>query len=102
MLARNHRNTARFGKNKKAEKTTRQRVKIHYKFHPLFNQQVEVIFSCTKGNEKLFLISFIDKTHIFLPTWMTDPLICQNHIVRQQPVCSLAALLSLRAFLDQF
>lgn len=63
---------------------------------------MEVIFSTERAGEQVYLISFIDKTNIYLPAWMTDPLICQNHVVEEEPCCSLSALMQLREFLDQF
>ena len=75
---------------------------MHYRFHPLYGQEVEVIFSSKKAGEKVYLISFIDKTNIYLPEWMTDPLICQNHVIDDEPFCCLSALIDLQEFLDQF
>ena len=102
MALPNQRHTACSVKKQSAKNLASQVVKIHYKFHPLYGQDVEVIFSSKRAGEKVYLISFIDKTNVYLPVWMTDPMICQQHVVRDDPFCCLSALVQLREFLDPF
>ena len=102
MAARNPLYTTRFGTKKRAKETVPLRVKIHYRFHPLYNQEVVVLNETIKGGHHYYLIEFIDTTHLFLPVWMTDPLICKHLIVRETPYCHLSALRDLRELLDQF
>ena len=55
-----------------------------------------------KAGEPHYLIKFIDNSTIYLPGWMTDPLVCHNHVVRDEPYCNISALLNVREYLDQF
>lgn len=95
-------NTTRFGTKKRAKETVPQRVKVQYRFHPLYKQEVEILYETVKGGNRYYLIVFIDTTHLFLPVWMTDPLICKHLTVRETPYCHLSALRNLRELLDQF
>lgn len=48
-----------------------------------------------------YIITLFDNSRIYLPEWMTDPLICQTHELKEEPVCSLNALNSLQKFLKR-
>ena len=90
----NQRHTACSVKKQSAKNLASQVVTIHYRFHPLYGQEVEVIFRSKRAGEKVYLISFIDKTNVYLPVWMTDRLIGQHHVVDELPpffscTCSL-------------
>ena len=79
-----------------------KRVKVCYRFHPFCGQEAKIVLTSKRAGEDYFLVSFFDKPSIYLAQWMTDPLICQDHTVSDQPSCCLAALTQLREFLDQF
>ena len=42
-----------------------------------------------------------DNTKVYLEEWMTDPIICKNHELKEEPVCSVNALNSLQEFLKR-
>ena len=100
MHAANQRHTTCSVRKHGAKNLVKRVEEVHYRFHPLYGHEVEVIFSSKRAGENVYLISFIDNTNVYLPAWMTDPLICQNHVVTKEPFCSLSALIQLREFLD--
>ena len=71
-------------------------VKIHYFCHPFYQKEVPVLYRSKKDGHHYYLIELFDNTRTHLPEWMTDPIICQTCELKEDPVCSLNALNSLK------
>lgn len=94
--------TTYFGTNSKQADGDKKLVKVYYFCHPLYGKEVEIIAHVTRANEHYYIISFFDNSKVYIPTWMTDPFICQQLCVEKEPNCSLNALRCLRKYLDCF
>jgi hypothetical protein len=94
--------TTYFGTNPNQAGSDKQLIQVHYFCHPLYGKKVAIIAQAKRANDHFYIISFFDNSKVYLPTWMTDPLVCQQFCVEQEPSCSLTALQSLREYLDCF
>ena len=94
--------TAYFAGNTKKADISQKSIKVHYICHPLYGKEVEIIGHSTKGNERFYIISFFDNSKVYLPVWMTDPLVCQHCVIQDEAICSLTALRSLKDLLNNF
>lgn len=77
-------------------------VKVYYFCHPLYGKEVEVIAHTTRADDHFYVISFFGKSKVYMPTWMADPIICQQLCIEKEPNCSLTTLHLLRKYLDCF
>jgi hypothetical protein len=75
-------------------------VKVHYPWHPLYNEEVQNLSTVTRGGEKYYKIRLADSSCILLPSWMTDQSFCRRFVLRPDPYCSVAGLLELRHLLS--
>ena len=95
--------TTYFARNSKQEDKIQPRsIKVHYFCHPLYGKEIKILGHSSRGSDKFYIVSFFDNSNGYLPVWMTDPLICQQCVVREEPVCSLAALRRLQDVLNHF
>ena len=76
-------------------------VKVYYRWHPLYNEELEVISIQKKGGELFYTIR-VPNSNInrLIPSWITDKLFCQKLIQKDEPYCSLEALVELREILN--
>ena len=75
-------------------------VKVHYPWHPLYNQEIQVINTVNRGGDTFYSVRLSDTSTILIPCWMTDDVYCQRFTVRKEAFCSVQALLRLRQLLD--
>ena len=75
-------------------------VKVHYPWHPLYNCEVQVLNTITRGGDCFYTVRLSDLSRTLLPVWMTDEAYCQRFVLREEPYCSLSALLELRQLLN--
>ena len=94
--------TTYFGTNTKQADSDQKLTKVYYFCHPLYGKEVEIISHANRANDHFYIISFFGNSKVYLPTWMADPLVCQQFCIEKEPNCSLAALQSLREYLDCF
>jgi hypothetical protein len=73
--------------------------KIHYPFHPLFGQRVEIIRRVNRRRSEV-IITLPDNTLCAIPEWMLNEHDCQKCVIRTQPIISLPALKTLRDLLN--
>ena len=69
-------------------------------FWTLYNEEVQILSTITRGGEKYYKIRLADSSCILLPGWMTDRSFCRRFVLRADPYCSVAGLLELRHLLD--
>jgi hypothetical protein len=75
-------------------------VKVHYPWHPLYNCEAQVLNIVNRGGDHFYTVRLPDSSRILLPAWMTDEAYCQRFVLREEPYCSVQALLELRQLLD--
>ena len=77
-----------------------QTARIHYRFHPLYDCEVEVVVQFPRISPGVVLIVLPDQSRCALPEWMLDPIACAGLVDRPEPMISPAALCRLRELLD--
>ena len=100
-MIRNEIQTTRFVgfSNKKSPK----KLQVCYFCHPLYKKkEVTYLYRRKWNGSYYYIITLSDNSRAFLPEWMTDPFICKNLELKEEPVCSLNALNSLHEFLKHF
>ena len=77
--------------------TTHQpsRQKIHYRHHPLYGSEVEVV-RVRRCREGVLTVKVPAGFQLALPSWMLDPVHCGGLLQETRPRVSLAALLELQ------
>jgi hypothetical protein len=73
---------------------------IHYRHHPFHGEHVEIVRRLRRYTADCVVIKLADDVQVAVPTWMLDPLVCQQLTDEEQPRLSVAALCELRALLD--
>src|SRR3990172_5305286 len=73
---------------------------IHYRHHPFHGEQVEIVRRLRRYTADCVVIKLADDVQVAVPTWMLDPLACQQLADEGRPRISVAALHDLRALLD--
>ena len=73
---------------------------IHYRHHPFHGEHVEIIRRLRRYTADCVVIRLADDVQVAVPTWMLDPLVCQQLTDEEHPRLSVAALRDLRALLD--
>jgi len=73
--------------------------KIHYPYHPLFGQELEVLGSAA-GERDVVYVKLANNTTRGIPAWMFDEVICAGVRRTELPVIECDALLKLTELLD--
>jgi hypothetical protein len=73
---------------------------IHYRHHPFHGEHVEIVRRLRRYTADCVVITLADDVQVAVPTWMLDPLVCQQLTDEEHPRLSVAALSELRALLD--
>src|SRR5205823_2097414 len=73
---------------------------IHYRHHPFHGEHVEIVRRLRRYTADCVVIKLADDVQVAVPTWMLDPLACQQLTDEVRPRISVAALHDLRALLD--
>jgi hypothetical protein len=74
-------------------------VKVHYPWHPMYDQEVEISRRQQFRSETYYLISLFDNSQVLMPAWMADEHLCRQFTRGDKPVASLNALRALTALL---
>jgi hypothetical protein len=75
-------------------------VKVYYRWHPLFNQEIQIVNTFTRGGECFHTVELNDSHCRLIPAWMTDKVFCQRFILEESAYCSVQSLQQVRQFLD--
>ena len=73
---------------------------IHYRHHPFHGEPVTIVRRLRRYVTDCVVITLADDVQVAVPTWMLDPLICQQLTDEEHPRLSVEALSDLRALLD--
>jgi hypothetical protein len=73
---------------------------IHYRHHPFHGEHVEIVRRLRRYTADCVVIKLADDVQVAVPTWMLDPLACEQLTDEGQPRLSMASLKDLRALLD--
>jgi hypothetical protein len=73
---------------------------IHYRHHPFYGEHVEIVRRLRRYTADCVVIKLADDVQVAVPTWMLDPLACQQLTDEGRPRVSVAALHELRGLLD--
>jgi len=73
---------------------------IQYRHHPFHGEHVEIVRRLRRYTADCVVIKLADDVQVAVPTWMLDPLVCQQLTDEEHPRLSVAALSELRALLD--
>ena len=73
---------------------------IHYRHHPLFGEEVEVLRRCRRDAVDCVMIVVADGTRCLIPKWMLDSASCSTVVDQDTPTIAFSALCSLRDLLD--
>jgi len=73
---------------------------IHYRHHPFHGEHVEIVRRLRRYTADCVVIKLADDVQVAVPSWMLDPLACQQLTDEVRPRISVAALRDLRALLD--
>ena len=72
------------------------RIRIEYRYHPHFGQELPVRRSYPLQRIEVEL----EHSHLVVPLWMTDADSCAPLTFGREPVCSFTSLLELSSFLQ--
>lgn len=75
-------------------------VKVYYRWHPLYNKEIEVVNEIKRGGEQYYQIRLLDSSSTLIPSWMTDMAFCHRFVLRDKAYCSIQALEKLRQLLE--
>ena len=73
---------------------------IHYRHHPFHGEHVTIVRRLRRYTTDCVVIQLADDVQVAVPTWMLDPLVCQQLSDDAHPRISVAALCDLRTLLD--
>ena len=73
---------------------------IHYRHHPFHGEYVEIVRRLRRYTADCVVIKLADDVQVAVPTWMLDPLACEQLTDEGRPRVSVAALHELRGLLD--
>jgi hypothetical protein len=74
--------------------------KIHYRHHPFYGTEVEVVRALRRFEEESFVVQLPEGHQIAVPAWMFDPVSCDQLPQRDHPSIALRALLELAQLID--
>ena len=75
-------------------------VTIHYHHHPFYGEHGKFIRRLRRYTSDQVVIELRDEVQVAIPSWMLDPVVCQQFRDEPQPRLAIAALLELRHLLD--
>jgi hypothetical protein len=75
--------------------------KIHYRHHPFYGTEVEVVRALRRFDEESFVVKLPDGHQIAVPAWMFDPVFCDELPQRDHPLIALKALLQLAELIER-
>jgi len=73
---------------------------IHYRHHPFHGEPAEIIRRLRRSTSDCLVIKLRDEVQVAVPSWMLDPVCCQQLTDEAQPRIAVAALRALRALVD--
>ena len=73
---------------------------MHYRHHPFHGEPVEIVRRLRRYTADCVVIRLADDVQVAVPTWMLDPLVCQQLTDEARPRISVSALRDLRGWLD--
>ena len=73
---------------------------IHYRHHPFHGEPVTIVRRLRRYTADCVVIQLADDVQVAVPTWMLDPLACQQLTDEEHPRLAVTALCELRALLD--
>ena len=73
---------------------------IHYRHHPFHGEHVTVVRRLRRYATDCVVITLADDVQVAVPTWMLDPLACQQLTDEAHPRIAVSALRDLRALVD--
>jgi hypothetical protein len=74
--------------------------KVHYRHHPLYGQEVEVVRRSHRVGESNLIVRLPDDSWCAVPQWMFEESICAGLLDAPGPLLSVSALRSLIRLLD--
>jgi hypothetical protein len=74
--------------------------KIHYRHHPFYGTEVEVVRALRRFDEESFVVKLPEGLQIAVPAWMLDPVYCSQLPQRDHPLIALEALLALAEVIE--
>jgi hypothetical protein len=75
-------------------------VTIHYHHHPFYGEHGKFIRRLRRYTSDQVVIELRDEVQVAIPSWMLDPVACQQCRNEPRPRLAIAALLELRHLLD--
>ena len=69
--------------------------KIHYRHHPFYGTEVEVVRALRRFDEQSFVVKLPEGHQIAVPAWMLDAVFCSQLPQCDHPLIALKALLEL-------
>ena len=75
-------------------------VTIHYRHHPFYGEHGTFIRRLRRYTSDQVIIELRDEVQVALPSWMLDPVVCEQFCDEPQPRLAIAALLELRHLID--
>jgi hypothetical protein len=74
--------------------------KIHYRHHPFYGTEVEVVRPLRRFDEESFVVKLPEGLQIAVPAWMLDSIYCSQLPQRDHPLIALEALLALAEVIE--
>src|SRR5258708_10978700 len=74
--------------------------RVCYRYHPLFNREVQIVRRCPNVTPDGILIVLPDGSRWALPSWMLDSVACSSLTDDLEPHIALPALRALRQLID--
>ena len=74
--------------------------RIHYRHHPFYGTEVEVVRALRRFDEESFVVKLPEGHQIAVPAWMLDAVFCSQLQQRDHPLIALEALLELAEFIE--
>jgi hypothetical protein len=73
---------------------------IHYRHHPFHGEPIAIVRRLRRYTTDCVVIALADDVQVAVPTWMLDPLACQQLTDEARPRIAVSALRDLRALVD--
>jgi hypothetical protein len=74
--------------------------KIHYRYHPFYGTEVEVVRALRRFDEQSFVVKLPEGHQIAVPAWMLDAVFCSQLPQCDHPLIALKALLELAELIE--
>jgi hypothetical protein len=73
---------------------------IHYRHHPVHGEHVEIVRGLRRYTTDCLVIKLRDDVQVAVPSWMLDPVSCQQLTDEARPRIAVSALSELRELVD--